>query len=141
MKYAPISAVALMLLVTGPVLSHHSSFVTYDGTAELTVQGVVSEFAFVSPHAWFLMDVTNDEGQLEEWRVELAGRESLSRKGWESDTLVAGQAITVVGNPSRSGRPALWWNRLILDDGTELIDPRDQEAAVVDEQRRRRRSE
>jgi hypothetical protein len=64
-------AMALSANVAG---AHHAFTATYDGKQEISVQGVVTEFRFVNPHAMMSIDVTDAAGKVVTWTVEFAGR-------------------------------------------------------------------
>ena len=53
--------------------SHHAFSAVYDEKQTITVEGVVTQFRFVNPHAIMLMDVTDKAGKVEKWTVEFAG--------------------------------------------------------------------
>jgi hypothetical protein len=52
------SLIASFLLISGVALAHHSG-VMFDHDKEVTVKGVVKEFAFVNPHVSILISVTD----------------------------------------------------------------------------------
>ena len=126
------------VLIAGSALGHHANFATYDISTEISVEGVVTSLELVNPHAWIYVNVVDEDGDVEEWKIELAGKLSLAKRGWTDDTVAAGDRVTVFGNPSRRGRPAMWWQRLILEDGTEFLDPFIEDGAAIDEDRRQR---
>lgn len=140
MNYIRSLVSTVPLLIVSSASAHHANFATYDLSKEITVEGVVTELKLVNPHAWIYLDVTDGAGDLKRWKIELAGKLSLSRRGWTDDSIAEGDRVTVVGNPSRRGTPAMWWQRLILADGTEFTDPFIEDGATIDEQRRQRLS-
>jgi len=107
----------------------------------ITVEGTVTELQLKNPHAEIFLDVTDDQGGIANWRIEMSGKLSLSRRGWTDDTVMQGDRITVVGNPSLTGKPELWWNTLILEDGTQIDDPLLQDSNAIDAERRQRARE
>ena len=58
--------------------SHHSFAAVYDADRVITVEGVVTQFRFVNPHAMMVMEVTDANGQASQWTVEFSGRLNLS---------------------------------------------------------------
>jgi len=133
--------VAISLLSTGSAIAHHSFFVQFDMAQRITVEGTVTELQLKNPHAEIFLDVTDDQGGIANWRIEMSGKLSLSRRGWTDDTVMQGDRITVVGNPSLTGKPELWWNTLILEDGTQIDDPLLQDSNAIDAERRQRARE
>jgi hypothetical protein len=44
----------------------------------------------------------------------------LSRKGWRKDTVKSGDEITLVGRPSKDGKPSMLLTKAVLANGQEL---------------------
>lgn len=105
----------------------------------ITVAGVVTEFRFVNPHAMLLMDVADDTGKIVQWTVEFAGRLNLSEFGWTTDSVRAGERLTVTGNPTHAGSARMFFRKIVRADGTELLPGNAQRLDTIEEQRRRRR--
>ena len=55
-----------------------------------------------------------------EWRIEGRSPNVLSRRGWTRKVMAAGDKVTVVVYPLKSGEPGGAFVRLKLADGTEL---------------------
>ena len=82
-------AVALSALLTaGAALAHHSPIV-FDRTKQVTLTGTVTEFRWGNPHSWIHVDVTDADGKVANWGVEMDPASHLARDGWRS-TLVCG---------------------------------------------------
>ena len=96
-----IGALALAALPIG-ASAHHSS-ATFDVSRALTLHGVVREFRWTNPHAFIQVLVEGDEGQAEEWSVEMSSLDHLARAGWRPGTLTAGDAVSLVVHPMRDG--------------------------------------
>ena len=69
------------------------------------------------------VDVVDEAGNHVVWTVELAGVLALSRQGWTKDTVSVGEQLTVTGNPTHTGSPRVFFTRLVLANGTELLNP------------------
>jgi hypothetical protein len=111
------SALALMSLavcfVVIPVrmLAHHGTNISYDRTSAKTVMGVVSEFWYKNPHPALFVDVTDKDGKVTRWTIEIAPTPySLAKAGWTKkraeDALKPGTPVTVSLFPSRAGTPS-----------------------------------
>ena len=75
--------VALLLaLVAVRTSAHHAFSPVYDSKRTITVDGVVTQFRFVNPHAMMLMEVKDKTGKVVTWNVEFAGRLNLEEAGW-----------------------------------------------------------
>ena len=118
--------------------AHHAFAPVYDAKRTITVEGVVTQFRFVNPHATMSMDVTDQAGKVAKWTVEFAGRLNLSEVGWAADSIKAGERVTVTGNPTHTGSQRMAFGRLVKADGTELLPAGPQRLKAVEEDRRQR---
>jgi hypothetical protein len=86
------------VLSCGAVLDAHHSFSSeYDGTKTFKINGVVSKVEWTNPHVRFYVDVTEPDGKLTSWNMEIASPSALARNGWSSRTLKVGDKVTVEG--------------------------------------------
>jgi hypothetical protein len=114
-----IKFTALGALLASSVLAHHSTAVNFNRNSEISVEGVIIEYRFQNPHVQILLDVTNDDGEVERWMVEMSAKNQLLRSGWKGDEFVVGTRITVFGSEGYRPRSMLL-RRAIMPDGTEL---------------------
>lgn len=114
-----IKFTALGALLASSVLAHHSTAVNFNRNSEISVEGVIIEYRFQNPHVQILLDVTNDDGEVERWMVEMSAKNQLLRSGWKGDEFVVGTRITVFGSEGCRPRSMLL-RRAIMPDGTEL---------------------
>lgn len=118
--------------------AHHAFTPVYDGSRTVTIEGVVSEFRLVNPHASIELDVADPDGSVVRWSVEMAGRLNLEVGGWTEDSVRPGERVTITGNPSHTGSPRLFLTRLLRADGAELEMPGAERRSALDEARRQR---
>src|SRR4029079_263034 len=83
------SMVAVLGLLATPALAHHS-FAVFDHTRTVTVKGTVRTFQWTNPHAFLDVDVPDDKGNVKPFTIELTSINMLSRVGWRSNTIKAG---------------------------------------------------
>ena len=131
-------AVALVTMALPGAQAHHSYRVVYDFSTTETLVGEVVRLELVNPHARLFINVTNENGDVEEWMIEGPGKLSLARRGWTDDMFADGETITAVGNPASAGHNAIWLESLVKSDGTEIIDPLIADALAIEEERRER---
>lgn len=112
-------AVVLPLMV-GQTSAHHSFAAHFDIDEIITIEGVVTEWWFQNPHTRIYLEVTNEDGEVEEWMAEGGGRNVLFRRGWTDETILPGTRLTIVGNPSRDGSNTIGWDSLTHEDGTAV---------------------
>lgn len=86
----------------GSALAHHAN-TEFDRQSRVTVEGVVREFRWTSPHAWLYVDVPRNKPMAGEWAFEGASIPSMLRNGWKSSSLKAGDRVRVVSAPRKDG--------------------------------------
>jgi hypothetical protein len=100
-------------------LAHHAAAM-FETEKTVTVSGTVEEFAYVNPHAWLYVVVTDDNGGETLWGFEAEGPSALMRAGIKHNALQPGDLVTVTARPLRDGRPAGAWVSVTKADGTVL---------------------
>jgi hypothetical protein len=119
MKFA--AATLALLLAAGTALAHHSPIV-FDRTRQVTLTGVVTEFRWGNPHSWIHLDVTDADGKVANWGIEMNPASHIAREGWRSTTLKAGDKVSVVVFPLRNDEKGGQYISITLADGTKLGD-------------------
>jgi hypothetical protein len=80
----------------------HHSLAEYDSSRRIKVDGLVSQFQFVNPHPFLILDVRDASGAVQQWRLEMDNRWELTEAGITKDTLKFGDRLVVSGNPGQS---------------------------------------
>ena len=122
MKNRLVMIVALAssaLLAVPDALAHHSS-AAFDMQHRITVTGKVTKFEWANPHAFIYLDVKNKDGGTDPWRVEGNTPNMLSRVGWKSESIKAGDEITVTGAPAKNGTLIMRLDNVVLANGQKL---------------------
>ena len=122
MRALKVLTVLLAALTLSTVNAHHSIGGEYDRRAEeITVEGTVKQFDLVNPHIWIILEVENEAGELEEWRVQGDAAVKLRRSPypWSEDSLRSGDRVTVTGWPAFN-HLGMQHRVLIKEDGTVL---------------------
>ena len=96
------AVLAAAVLGASPALAHHSP-VMFDHTQHVTLTGTVREFQWTNPHSYIQLVVKNDQGQDEEWSLEMAAPTYLYNQGWRPSSVQAGDTLTVTIAPLRKG--------------------------------------
>jgi hypothetical protein len=117
--FHPIIMLLVLFFLEAPIHAHHGT-AAYDMSKSLTLKGVVTSYEFVNPHAEIRVAVTDENGRTVNWLAETNNPNRLARRGWNRNVLKAGDVITIVGNPVKSGAPSLRLTKVVLADGTEL---------------------
>ena len=125
-KPLPLLALLPALLFSGGALFAHHGNSAYDETARVPIQGTVTEFIWVNPHSQIYLDVKDSPGKVVNWGVETNSPGILGRAGWTRRSLKAGDKITIIVCPAKSGQPVAYagsgdpGTKVTFADGREL---------------------
>jgi hypothetical protein len=100
--------------------AHHSFNALFNVSETIVVSGEITEFKFIAPHSYILLEQTLDDGSSTLWEVETTTPGMLTRRGITPNTLQTGQIITVTGNPTRDGRQLIRLLTITMPDGQEM---------------------
>jgi hypothetical protein len=116
------SALFLICAATVPLhLQAHHSPAMFDGSKQLTLTGTVREFQFTNPHSYIQLIVKADDGAEQEWSVEMGANVYLYNLGWRPLTVKAGDTLTVMIIPLRSGAAGGLLIEAKTADGKSLV--------------------
>lgn len=121
---AGLVAVALLLAI--PALAHHS-FTMFDMTKRLTLAGTVTSFEWTNPHSYIEIDVPDEKGTVKHWSIELGSPSILMQSGWRFSSLHAGDKVTLIINPLKSGQNGGFLSEATLPNGKVLTNGPRQE--------------
>ena len=121
MNWLQISAGMSLVLAGVSAAAHHSVALQYDMSSEVTVVGAIVELEWRNPHAWLHLEVENEAGVVQLWKIEFSSANSLYRRGWRPDNLPIGSIITVHGLPARDGSRSIDSEEVTFADGTRLL--------------------
>jgi hypothetical protein len=91
--------------------AHHSIGSVYDSARQATIEGIVTEFRFVNPHPFLVIDVATDTAP-EPWQLEMDNRFELAEIGVDADTFQSGDRVVVTGSLGRTNPRTLYVMRL-----------------------------
>jgi hypothetical protein len=94
---------AALLLVVVPTMAHHSFTAEFDIKRPIEFTGTVTEIKWTNPHAWFYIEVEDDEGNVQNWAIELLGINTLMRRGWTRNKIQSGDILIIEGFGARDG--------------------------------------
>ena len=91
------AGLGLVACLAVPVLAHHSFGTEYDASKKVTLTGVVTNVAWTNPHMRVYVDVTDANGKVTNWNLELTSPNSVRRQGWGKNDLKAGDKVIFEG--------------------------------------------
>jgi hypothetical protein len=120
-----VATAALAVLVTVPLLAHHSFSSEYDSTKVLTLTGKMVNFEWVNPHSWIHVEVTNPDGTKVVWRGETPPVNVLYRNGWTKpmveDMVKKGEVVTLRGVAAKDGSNHVFAQGVTRADGKTVL--------------------
>lgn len=113
MRRRLISAFAVGLAMLGAsVQAHHSVAGIYDEQQRITIEGVVTQFHLLNPHAFLILEVKDEHGVAERWTAEMDNRHELAQNGFATGTVKPGDRVIVLGFPARRQPHSIYVRRL-----------------------------
>ncbi len=115
-----IVALICLLGASLQALAHHSSNPHYDPNKPIALEGVVTDFKFVNPHAYLYFDVTSADGTVANWNCEMSAASQLKRNGWTKELFAPGTKVTLDAIEARRDPQGCAFQSGTLEDGTRL---------------------
>ena len=119
----PLPRLAMLLaLLTSPVITHahHSFALHYDSSKVVTLIGVVTRYAYTSPHVEIDLSVKDGEKKTL-WKVETLNPRLAASYDLKADSLKLGDPIEIKGWPAKDGSKTLGCHQLVLSDGRVFV--------------------
>jgi len=95
-----------VLLVTMPLLAHHSFAATYNEDAPpVSIEGTLKSFKIQNPHSYVQVEdakLKDREGNPVRWIVEWGAAAQLATQNVTATTLKAGDKVVITGTPGRN---------------------------------------
>lgn len=108
----PVLLVAATMAVAAPALAHHG-WSEYDAEKTLTLDGVIEQSAYESPHTVIRLKTADKT-----WTAVLAPPFRMEARGLKAEAIKAGAKARVVGYPNRKHSDEMRAERITLDGKT-----------------------
>jgi hypothetical protein len=119
-KLRAVLVVGLLLGV--PSLWAHHGLAAFDTTHTVKMEGTVTDFQWINPHAYIFADLKDENGKVANWKLELGSLGMLTRfGGWTRNTVKRGDRVTVQGFRAKDGSPYMSLGKIVLPDGRTLL--------------------
>jgi hypothetical protein len=132
-KFAVVIASLAALGGSVPVLAHHSFAAEFDSDNPIDLTGTVTKIEWMNPHTFIYLDVQNDQGDYENWALEMGSPNGLMRRGWTRNTLKVGDVVSVMGSRARDGTLKGNARAVMLPNGERLFSGSSQPGAEPQE--------
>lgn len=117
-----ILAAGLGLCISAlPILAHHSFAAEYDDKKPVTLQGTITKVEWMNPHIWIYLDGKDNSGKAAKWQCEGGAPNSLTRNGWNKNSLKVGDAVTIEGFLAKDGSNSCNSRSVVLPDGRSVF--------------------
>lgn len=97
-------------LFSMPAFAHHSTS-AFDNEKVIRIEGTVTQFRWINPHASFKLEGDASEGPDGLWTVEMTAPNVLMRVGWKRSSLKEGDKVVAYVNPLKDA--------ITLNDGSQ----------------------
>jgi hydrogenase maturation factor len=115
--------VATLIAGAWPAMAHHS-FIIYEATRKMTLEGTVKSFQWTNPHCEIvILALPPDGAAAQEWTIETAGPGVLTRAGWTRQSLNIGDRVRVEFSPLRDGSHGGGLTSVTLIDTGQILVP------------------
>ena len=112
---------AAVLVASVPALAHHAFSAEFDATKPVALRGKITKMEWINPHAWMHLEVTNEDGTVDNWMIEAGPPGALVRRGWRRDSVIPGTEVLVEGYQAIDGSFRANGRDVTFPDGTRLF--------------------
>jgi len=104
------AAIAVAIFAAMPATAHHSTS-AFDNTRVIRIEGEITQFRWINPHASIKIDGVADVGPDGLWTIEMTAPNILINQGWKRNSLRPGDTVVMFANPLK--------NAVTLNDGSQ----------------------
>jgi hypothetical protein len=115
-----VSVIALTAICL--TLSAHHSTVAYAPQSIVLKNATIAQVRWASPHIILTFSVKESSGATTMWSAESGSPASVSRVGWNRNSVKPGDKVTIELYPSKNGAHVGRLKKVVYPDGHELVD-------------------
>jgi hypothetical protein len=105
-----------------PSFAHHGA-AAFDMSAPVVLKNaVVTEFVWINPHPLIKADFKDEQGNVQQWTMEMGSTVSAQLIGWSRTTLAPGDVVTLYVWRAKTGATVGRFNKVEFADGTVMRD-------------------
>lgn len=114
-----------LMLVVAPVAAHHSTS-AFDNSQVVRIDGTITQFRWINPHASIKLEGTAEGGPDGLWTVEMTAPNVLINEGWKRNSIRPGDKVVMFVNPLKQaitlndGSQGGLYVGIVLSDGSTL---------------------
>lgn len=106
---------------TVPFLVAHHGLAAFDTTHMVTMQGTITDFKWINPHAYVYADIADANGKVANWSLECGSLAMLSRFGWSPAVVKRGDRVTIRGFVAKNHSAYMSLQKIDLPNGKSLL--------------------
>jgi hypothetical protein len=106
------------LLFASTSQAHHSFAAAYNLQGPIEIKGSIVDVRLTNPHSHFFIDVVNDKGETEHWKIEAGTPSGMIRNGYSPKIIKKGDIVTIKGFRARDASTNGMLREMITVDGT-----------------------
>ena len=106
-----------VVALCAPAVAHHSFAIEYDKDKPIEATGIITKVEWTNPHMRVYIDVTESDGSVTTWNLEMGSVNSIQRRGWKPSDLKAGIKVSFKGYAGRQIRTRAAIDVITLPDG------------------------
>ena len=108
-------------LAPAGTMAHHAFASSFDVNKPVDFRGTVTKVELINPHSWIHLDVVNEDGEKEAWRIEGGSPNALYRQGITKDSVPIGSELHIVGYQARDGSLRAVGRDITFGDGRSVF--------------------